>query len=99
MNSRPKSAWELRCEAAEAELGELRNRLNEHCACIHDGRGSLTNECEEHRECREQRDELLAVLLALTRDDRFQLAIGGNPNAVGDLMRQVDAVVRRATEV
>jgi hypothetical protein len=41
-------------------------------------------------------DELVAALKALTQDSRFALQIGGNPNAVAALVRQVDAALAKA---
>jgi len=43
--------------------------------------------------CTESREELLAALKDLMACD---LAIGGNPNVVGLLMRRVSAVIARA---
>ena len=42
----------------------------DHCACVLDGRGSLTSECQEHQQVREQRDCLLAALKAVAETDR-----------------------------
>lgn len=40
----------------------------ESCACLHDGRGSLVAECQQHQEIREQRDELLAALQSVVEN-------------------------------
>jgi hypothetical protein len=40
--------------------------------------------------------ELLAALKTLTQDSRFSLAIGGNPNAVDTLVKQVDLAIAKA---
>jgi hypothetical protein len=40
--------------------------------------------------------DLLAALKALTQDSRFTIAIGGNPNAVDALVKQVDAAIAKA---
>lgn len=40
--------------------------------------------------------ELLAALKALTQDMRFSLHIGGNPNAINALVKQVDAAIAKA---
>lgn len=40
--------------------------------------------------------ELLAALKTLTQDSRFSLAIGGNPNAVDALVKQVDLAIAKA---
>lgn len=47
---------------AFVECPECIEHRGEPCACVHDGRGSLASECQEHREIREQRDGLLAAL-------------------------------------
>lgn len=39
-----------------------RTPSGDHCACLHDGRGGLSTECQEHREIRKQRDQLLAAI-------------------------------------
>ena len=69
---------------AERERDEARAQFDrhvewaaDHCDCTHDGRGSLTHECQEHEAIRKERDNLLAVLngllglvqLADSRDD------------------------------
>ena len=36
------------------------------CACQHDGRGTLVNECEEHQKIREQRDEFIRLVKEAT---------------------------------
>lgn len=43
--------------------------------------------------------DLLAALKALTQDSRFNLAIGGNPNAVAALVKQVDEAINKAEGV
>jgi hypothetical protein len=40
--------------------------------------------------------DLLAALKTLTQDSRFSLAIGGNPNAVDALVKQVDRAIAKA---
>jgi hypothetical protein len=40
--------------------------------------------------------DLLSALKALTQDSRFNLAIGGNPNAVAALVKQVDLAIAKA---
>ena len=40
--------------------------------------------------------DLLEALKALTQDSRFNLAIGGNPNAVNALVKQVDEAIAKA---
>jgi hypothetical protein len=40
--------------------------------------------------------DLLAALKALTQDSRFNLVIGGNPNAVDALVKQVDEAIAKA---
>lgn len=42
---------------------------DEHCACLHDGRGELTNECQEHEGIRQQRDQLLVALQQIVATD------------------------------
>jgi hypothetical protein len=45
---------------------------------------------------RQQRDDLLAALKALTQDSRFNLVIGGDPNAVDALVKQVDVAIAKS---
>ena len=44
------------------EAAALMAALANTCACAHDGRGELIDECQEHREIREERDRLAAAL-------------------------------------
>lgn len=57
------AAW----DRSRASSGLLRSD-DEHCACLHDGRGELTNECQEHQEIRAERDRLREALQALRID-------------------------------
>jgi hypothetical protein len=59
------------------------------CACQHDGRGTMTNECEEHQRIRDQRDTLLAALKAMMR-------YYDTPSGPGDLLAQADAAIAKA---
>lgn len=36
----------------DARIAELEEEVSDHCACTHDGRGTLTNECQEHADLR-----------------------------------------------
>lgn len=44
------------------ELQKLREDNANSCACRHDGRGNLTDECQEHKAIRTERDQLKAQL-------------------------------------
>lgn len=68
------------------------------CACTHDGRGSLTNECQEHREIREQRDDLLAacrVARESCRDNLAKYAFKNEP-ALLSAFKACDKAIARA---
>jgi len=50
-------SWcDLRDDGGLPEAQAVENA--DHCACQHDGRGNLTNECQEHEEVRVERDRL-----------------------------------------
>jgi hypothetical protein len=64
--------------------------LSEPCANRH-----CEGECAECR-LRAIGRELLTALKALMQDERFQVAIGGNPHAVAELVAQANAAIASA---
>jgi hypothetical protein len=58
-----------------------------------DGIGSLITERDELREVSA---DLLAALKLFVEDERFDVAIGGNPNAVAALIQQATAAIAKA---
>lgn len=91
----------LRDSVAKSELEreESRAQFDRHvewaanlCACAHDGRGALVNECQEHQQIREQRDELLAALNGMLGLVQIADSRGDLPLVLAENHRYVDAL-------